>query len=572
MNTDTGNYAQLPVDKIVPSPYQHRKTFGGPEDAELADSVRIHGVLQPVRVRPNGKPGTFELVFGERRWRAAQAAELDTIPAIVVDLTDDQAIEQLLLENLQCRDVHPIEEGEGYHKLLHEHGYTIEQLIAKTGRSKAHLYGRIKLARELAPAARKAVLDGKLPVAHAELIARIGDVKLQEQCAREVLGHVEQKVRVELANLGVEHEQIAKEGDHSYDGDRQPLSYDATRALIRRRYLTKLALAKFNPADATLTSAGACTSCEHRSGNQPELPGVMSAKGDDLCTKPSCFEEKSRATWKRAAELAKESGIQVVPAKEAKKVFSPDGVSVAGDSPYVELTSELPYNLQKSPGSKATWGKLLGKQAGEVPRVLVQDESGAPRELLDKAAAVKLLREQGKIEKAEKKKATSSYDPDEWAKRQEQDNKKRELNLAGVDRALNDIIANAMKDPGKKELAQWRWIARCALDDKYAFEHMFKRRAMKHEDLLEMIDTCKSVDDVRSLLAEAFACRLGDDAARAHAQKAEVEAFDNVCKLFGADWDKAHEAAKAAAKLEAKSDAAKEAKKTPAKAKKGKAK
>lgn len=568
MTEAPGNYAQIPVDKIVPSPYQHRKTFGGTEDAELADSVRVHGVLQPVRVRPNGKVGHFELVFGERRWRAAKTAKLDLIPAIVVDLTDDQAIEQLLLENLQRRDVHPIEEGEGYHELLHKHGYTIEQLIAKTGRSKAHLYGRIKLARELAPAARKAVLDGKLPIAHAELIARIGDVKMQEQCTREVLGQLgdedrNHKTIRELQRIGIDHERVAVDEENAYDGKRQPLSYDATRALIRRRYMTKLALATFNPADATLTSAGACTSCQHRSGNQPELPGVASPKGDDLCTKPSCYEEKTKASWKKAAENAKERGLEVVPAKEAKKVFAYDGVSVAGDSPYVNLTDELPYNLQKSPGSKATWGKLLGKQATEVPRVLVQDQSGAPRELLDKSAAVKLLREQGKIEKSEPKKSSSPN----YEEQQKRDQKRRELAESAVTRTLELMFTLTPKK--EKELALWRWIARRALHDVYDLDLIVEKHKLKNDhEIPDLADKMKTLDEVRGLLLDCFATEVGMQACRTYANKEDKEDWAQLCKLLGVDHEKSVEAAKAAAKAEAKADDAK----APAKAKKAKAK
>lgn len=563
-----GQFTQLATDKIGPSPYQYRKSFGGAEDDELAQSVQKHGVLQPVRVRPHASvPGTFELVFGERRWRAAKAAKLDEVPAIVVDLTDDQVIEQLLVENLSRKDVHPIEEGEGYHKLLHEYGYTIDQLVAKTGRSKAHLYGRIKLARELAPGAKKAVLDGRLPTAHAELIARIGDPKLQEQCTRIVLGKLDHKDDDELADdlqaLGIEHERVSPDGKYAQQDDAQPLSFRATQALIRQKFTTALSLAKFDVNDPLLTKAGACTGCQYRSSNQPGLPGLSDAKKDDICLKPSCFTEKSEATWKKVAAAAAETGLEVLDKDDAKRVFAYDGVSIAGDSPYVPVTEELPYDLQKTPGSKATWNKLLGKLAGDVKRVLVQDESGAPRELIDKAAAVKLLREQGKIDKPLAKKSSGAGN--DYEKQRERDKAKRELNHAAMLRVLEQVAAGAAKLPGEKDLPSWRWLAYAAIGQ-FGNDIVSERRGLKKgEDVLFLVEKAKTLGELRSLVVECLVADMSERGLGSYPNKHDKVAFEAGVKLYGGNWDKAIDAAKEAAKAEKKVDATKKAKKGAAK-------
>ena len=429
-------------------------------------------------------------------------------------------------------------------------------------------------------------------MAHAELIARLGDAKLQEQCTRIVLGKLDHRdddeIVDDLETIGIQHELVSEDGKWARQHqDAQLLSYRATKALIRQKFTTKLALAKFSTSDAGLTSAGACTSCPHRSGNQPQLPGLVEVKGDDLCLRPSCYEEKNQAAWKRAAASAKERGLAVVDDAKKEKVFGYDGVSITSDSPYVELDAQLPYDLQKSPGSKATWKKLLGKRADEVPRVLVQDESGAPRELLDKGAAKKILLDEGKIDKPAKPKASSSSNSN-YADRKKE-NSKRELHMAAFTRVLEQIgsVSKAGDDSAdyKKNLAWLRWIGRaasrvvCEAGSAATNEYLEQLDCSFHDDYGDKIFVAKTLGEVRALVVKILLAEHADGKISGFQSKHDHDLFDEALKLGGIDWDKAVDAAKAAAKAEEKADAAKDAKKkepakqAPAKkAKKGKGK
>lgn len=483
----------IPLAQLKPSPYQYRKTFDDLD--ELAASIKKSGLLTPIRARPNGGEH-LEIVYGERRWRASKLAGVDAIPVLVRDMTDDEAIEALFLENLQRKDVQPLEEAEGFQAALNR-GYTIEQLMSKTQRSRAHIYARLKLTT-LAPGVRKALASGKLGSAIAEMIGTIGDTKLQEQACKEILGsNLDWQATEAIAELGIQHEACNEDSKQPSNDDNRPLSWRAAKALIRRRYMTKLALAKFDTNDATLTPAGSCGPCPHRSGNQPQLPGVDDGKADDaLCTKPSCFEAKTHAAWKKQAAEAEARGLEVVEAKDAKDVFGHDGVSIARGSKYVEPDGELPPELMKAPGKAPTWSKLLGKHLEEVPRVLVQDESGAPRELLDKAAAVKKARELGKLAKSEPAKKPSSSSRESHALASDRNRDDRDMREAVAKKLTRDVLTEASKLAERKELAWWRWLANYLLG--------FSRANISNDgELLTILEVDKKKPWAKQLIEKA---------------------------------------------------------------------
>jgi ParB family chromosome partitioning protein len=157
------NLQSVPLAAISPNPNNPRKHFDQIGLKELADSIKVHGVRQPVLLRPNGGPGKFQLVCGERRWRASKIAGKPEIPAIVdPTLTDQQALEIGVLENLQREGVHPLDEAMGYEALLKMPGekgvkVTVEALAAKVAKSVAYVYARCKLLA-LVPAGREALL------------------------------------------------------------------------------------------------------------------------------------------------------------------------------------------------------------------------------------------------------------------------------------------------------------------------------------------------------------------------------------------------------------------------------
>ncbi len=527
---------QIPIAKIEPSPSNPRKTFPRGELEEMAVTIRERGVLVPIKVRPHPEKnhGSYELVDGECRWRASQIAGCSNIPALVEELDDKAVLEHQLIANSQRIDVHPIEEGDAYKRLLDEHGYTMDQLIAKTGKSRSHLYGRLRMT-ELAPAVRKATLDGKLPATHAELIGRIPDEKLQAQCLKEVLGEkLDYDAVDELDEIGVRHESVGDEGKRGGGKDNpQALSFRATQALIRRRYMTKLALATFNPTAAELVpAAGSCTVCPHRSGNQPELPGLVS-KSEDLCTKPTCFEDKTRAQFKVTAAAAKERGVEVLSKKDAESVFDYTGVDVNPNADYVDLKSQLPWNLAKG-GKQDTFGKLLGKHAAEIPRVLVQDESGAPRELLDKKKAIAKLKELGKVDAPEKPKKKDK------AKQAKPDLKLAKSALGRLVYAMRFAVLDA---PATKDLPWTRWIALVMLGQFGAYhtgvEFVLDKRFPKGlDEMLKYVENAKTSMEIRALLVEVLVADMGDAIISGYPAESDKDSFAEACKIGGLDWKK----------------------------------
>ncbi len=194
-----GGIRNLPLNRIVPNPEQPRVTFIQETIDELAASIREHGVLQPVLVRPLG-PGQFQLVAGERRWRASQRAGLTTIPAMIEEIDDETALEIAIIENLQREDLSPLDEATMYDKMIREHGYSIRKLAEKLGKDKGYLENRLRLA-DAPPEVRELVSLRKDTLSHAYELLKIADPKkrrrLAEQVARGELSLVKLRERVE---------------------------------------------------------------------------------------------------------------------------------------------------------------------------------------------------------------------------------------------------------------------------------------------------------------------------------------------------------------------------------------
>ena len=165
----------IPVDRIYPGRFQPRHRFDEDELKALAASIREKGVLQPVLVRPhNDKAHAFELVAGERRWRAAQLAGVHDIPALVRDLTDRDALEIALVENIQRQDLSPLEEAEGYQRLVDEFSHTQEALAKVVGRSRSHVANMLRLLT-LPDPVKLMLDDGRLTAGHARALLGADD-------------------------------------------------------------------------------------------------------------------------------------------------------------------------------------------------------------------------------------------------------------------------------------------------------------------------------------------------------------------------------------------------------------
>ena len=190
----------IPVDRIDPNPDQPRTRFEQSALDELTASVKEHGVLQPVLVRPIGDTNRYQLVAGERRWRAATAAGLATIPALIEELDDDTALEIAIIENLQREDLSPLEEAVMYDRMVKEHGYSIRRLAQKLGKDKGYLENRLRLA-DAPIEIQELVSVRKDTISHAYELLKVEDPKkrrrLAEQVARGELTLVKLRERVE---------------------------------------------------------------------------------------------------------------------------------------------------------------------------------------------------------------------------------------------------------------------------------------------------------------------------------------------------------------------------------------
>jgi ParB/RepB/Spo0J family partition protein len=180
----SGGVRHVPVDRIEPNPDQPRMVFDEEALHELAASIREHGVLQPILVRPLGE-NRYQLIAGERRWRASREAGLATIPALVEDIDDDTALEIAIIENLQREDLSPLEEAGMYDRMIREHGYSIRKLAEKLGKDKGYLENRLRLA-DAPDEIRELVSLRKDTLSHAYELLKVDDPKKRRKLASQV--------------------------------------------------------------------------------------------------------------------------------------------------------------------------------------------------------------------------------------------------------------------------------------------------------------------------------------------------------------------------------------------------
>ncbi|HEX6969156.1 MAG TPA: ParB/RepB/Spo0J family partition protein [Micromonosporaceae bacterium] len=178
-------FAEIPVTSITPNPKQPRQIFDDEALEELKTSIREVGFLQPIVVRPI-EPGRYELVMGERRWRAAQALGRELIPAIVRETRDDAMLRDALLENIHRANLNPLEEAAAYQQLLEEFGTTHEELARRIGRSRPQITNTIRLLN-LPPAVQRRVAAGVLSAGHARALLSLEDPQAQEDLANRIV-------------------------------------------------------------------------------------------------------------------------------------------------------------------------------------------------------------------------------------------------------------------------------------------------------------------------------------------------------------------------------------------------
>ena len=181
---DKSPYQMLPLHKVEPNPNQPRRDFDPEELEALAESIATHGVVQPLTVREMPS-GYYQIIAGERRWRAARIAQLTEIPAVIIEADDKKVMELALVENLQRQDLNPVEEALGYQTLMEEYGLTQEETAARVGKSRPAVANMLRLLT-LCPDVLDMVREGKLSAGHARAIAALKTEKLQKEAAQKI--------------------------------------------------------------------------------------------------------------------------------------------------------------------------------------------------------------------------------------------------------------------------------------------------------------------------------------------------------------------------------------------------
>jgi ParB family chromosome partitioning protein len=294
-------YRELPLALLNESKTNPRRVFDEISLRELAASIRSQGVLSPLLVRPLTENG-FEIVAGARRYRAAQMAESVTVPVRIVNLSDAEALAAQLVENLIRAEIHPMEEAEGFARLLalEEPKYSIEQLGARVGKSAAFIASRLKLV-DLVPAAVDAFYANEIGVGHALLLAKLPADQQQQAlstCFKEVYNGSQSAARILLPVRNLQF-------------------------WIETNVLLILKDAPFDKRDTQLvTTAGSCADCPKRTGHNKLLFGDDLGKQGDQCTDPRCYNAKLSAHVAKTV-AAKPNLVQISTAYGGQKEGSP---------------------------------------------------------------------------------------------------------------------------------------------------------------------------------------------------------------------------------------------------------
>lgn len=518
MNTFTP-FQHLPIHQVHPSKTNPRKRFTEEQLQELADNIKQHGIMQPILVRPIDKRGRpafagdeidhYEIVAGERRWRASKQAGLDGVPVIVRELADLEAMRLQVFENLHRADLHPIEEAEGFQRLLEKSqdliGLSVDELAVQVGKSRSHIYASQKLLA-LCEQAREAFFDGKFHKETAVLIGRIPGKKLQMMAVASVT---------------------------SSDG---PMSYRAAARIIQDRYTLHLDKAVFDIKDAGLVeSAGDCGSCHKRSGNCSEI--CQDINSPDVCTDPDCFAEK------RAAHVARleEQGKRVITGKQADEIAPHNGLYLR-DNTYAKKTSSTYHRGLNS----ISWEDALGEDLPD-PITIVTD-NGTVLEIYEQAAMQEKLEARiaaGKLAVEPEK----PREPNEWEIKREARRHLVDVETARRTRIFNAIRA-ATQDEDKLNF-NFGGIIRLAitmLDDFSANAYEILAKANGYEgnsqsDFIEQyLSTPRTNRELMSLLiqvliADAAVPGYSWDSPDDNEDDKDLDRLESMAIAFGIDLD-----------------------------------
>ena len=201
-------YKMLPIYKVEPNPEQPRRDFDEEELQALSESIATHGIIQPLTVRETAT-GYYQIIAGERRWRAARMANLTEVPVVVIEADDKKAMELALIENLQRQDLNPVEEALGYQSLMDEYGMTQEEAAGRVGKSRPAVANALRLLN-LCPQVLDKVRCGELSAGHARAVLTLKTEKQQQQAAQKIiaLGLSVRQAELLCKNMSREHKEI----------------------------------------------------------------------------------------------------------------------------------------------------------------------------------------------------------------------------------------------------------------------------------------------------------------------------------------------------------------------------
>ena len=379
-------YRDVPLSQLNESKSNPRRVFDDAALKELAASIRSQGVLSPLLVRPLTENG-FEIVAGARRYRAAQMAEVSTVPVRIVNLSDAEALAAQLVENLIRAEIHPMEEAEGFARLLALDApkYSIEQIGAQVGKSPAFIAQRLKLV-DLVPAAVDAFYANEIGVGHALLLAKLPaheQPQALSACFKEVYNGTQKPARVLLPVRNLQF-------------------------WIESNVLLVLKDAPFDKRDAQLVpTAGSCADCRKRTGHNKLLFGDDLGRQGDRCTDPGCYNAKLAAHVAKTV-AAKPQLVQISTAYGAQLEGSPvlprnKYTAIRDDKPESKDEAERPeFKVCKftadaiiTEGSGVgTIQKVCANPACPIHRPKAQTSAGSGSDALWKAEQEKRRREE----------------------------------------------------------------------------------------------------------------------------------------------------------------------------------
>jgi len=303
-------FAMLPLDHLVESTTNPRRTFDAAKLAELADSIRAQGVIQPILVRPQLKGADdehYEIVAGHRRFRAAQMAGVAEIPALVRPLTDLEVLEIQLLENLQRDDLTALDEAKGYRALADQHGMSAESIARKIGKSREYVFARMKLLN-LGDEGRAALEDGRLSPSVALLVARLPKV---------IQGDAVERVLPAWKPDGLSAREAADVIRSQFTMPIKKAPFDATAKYFHAA-----------PKELTLI-APPCAECDKRTKCAEDLFSA-DPKAPDMCMDRECYDAKTAAERREKIRRARAEGVKVIEGKEAEKLLKNGAWNIPG--------------------------------------------------------------------------------------------------------------------------------------------------------------------------------------------------------------------------------------------------